>query len=353
MGRIRYTSKVDQIAAALREDIERGKWTKEIPGRESLALDLGANPKTVERALRILQREGMLLPQGRGRNRRIASRKARNQSLKMTFLIYEKSDRVQLYHDELIHRINRSGHIATIAGKSMYELGMNLKKVTSYVKSIETDAWVVSSGPRDILEWFAKQSTPVFAEFGRNNDLPIPSVSIDKVPAMQQAVRKLVALGHRRIVMLAREERRKPTPGETERMFLQELESHGIKTGTYNLPEWQNNIADYHRCLDSLFSKTPPTALFITEAPHFMTTLLYLSRRGMMVPKDVSLICHDPDLAFSWCDPMATHFSWDIGPVAQYVMAWADQIAAGKNPINQGFVRAELVGEGTIGPAPR
>jgi hypothetical protein len=50
---------------------------------------------------------------------------------------------------------------------------------------------------------------------------------------------------------------------------------------------------------------------------------------------------------------MASHFSWEIGPVANNVLKWADQIAAGKRPIIHSSVLAELVGEGTIGPAPK
>jgi DNA-binding LacI/PurR family transcriptional regulator len=353
MPRFKFSSKVDQVAALLREEVKRGKWDQEIPGREALASDFGVNPKTIEKALGVLEREGMLVLKGRGRKRQIVSSKTTKNVLKISLLIYEKSDRVSLYHDELIHRISELGHVATIADKSMYELGMNLKRISAYVRTINTDAWIVSSGPRDVLEWFAKQPTPIFAEFGRNENLPISSVTIDKAPAMLIALRKLIALGHKRIVMLAREDRRKPIPGEVERLFLQELEAHGIKTGVYNLPDWANNIEAYHRCLDSLFSKTPPTALFITEAPHFMTTLLYLSRRGIMVPRDVSLICHDPDLAFSWCDPMAAHFNWDIGPVAKHVLSWVEKIESGNIPVKQSFVRAQLVGDGTIGPAPK
>lgn len=353
MPRFKFISKVDQVAALLREELKRGKWDHEIPGRETLALDFGVNSKTIEKALGKLEREGMLELKGRGRKRQIVSNRPKKNVLKITILIYEKSDRLSLYHDELIHRINELGHVATIADKSMYELGMNLKRISAYVQSINTDAWIVSAGPKEVLEWFAKQPKPVFAEFGRNENLPISSVKIDKSPAMLAALRKLIALGHKRIVMLVREERRKPIPGELERVFLKELALHGIKTGAYNLPDWPNNIEAYHRCLDSLFSKTPPTALFVTEVPHFMAALLYLSKRGIMVPRDVSLICHDPDLAFSWCDPMAAHFNWDIKSVAKHVLSWVNKIDSGKIPIKQSFVRAQLVGEGTIGPAPK
>ncbi|MFN7342838.1 MAG: substrate-binding domain-containing protein, partial [bacterium] len=97
----------------------------------------------------------------------------------------------------------------------------------------------------------------------------IPGCRPNKVPALRVAVRRLINLGHRRIVMMVREERRKPTPGLSERAFIQELESNGIKTGSYNLPDWEDNVDDFHRCLNSLFKHTPPTALILDEMQHF------------------------------------------------------------------------------------
>ena len=50
MPRFKFISKVDQVAALLREELKRGKWDHEIPGRETLALDFGVNSKTIEKA---------------------------------------------------------------------------------------------------------------------------------------------------------------------------------------------------------------------------------------------------------------------------------------------------------------
>jgi DNA-binding LacI/PurR family transcriptional regulator len=88
-------------------------------------------------------------------------------------------------------------------------------------------------GLREILEWFSKQATPVIAKFGRHGDLPIPSAQTIMIPAMLAAMRRLIELGHKRIVMITREECCKPRLSHPEQVFLNELEAAGIKTGTY------------------------------------------------------------------------------------------------------------------------
>jgi DNA-binding LacI/PurR family transcriptional regulator len=352
MAQLRFLSKIEQVAAYLREELASGKWYFEIPGREDLAFELGVNAKTVESALRLLERDGLLIAQGAGRRRRIGTQARARGALKITFMVYEQSDPVQFSYNDFSHRLTRAGHSSTIAGKSLMDLGMDLRRVAKYVKGIKTDAWVVTGGPRDVLEWFSRQPVPVCAVFGRCTHIPISSVRIDKKAAMQSAVETLVKLGHRRIVLLARTDRRKSGPGFHERMFLAELEAHGIPTGPYNLPDWENDVESYYRCLASLFGKTPPTALFIDEPPLFYAAQFFLSRRGLCVPRDVSIVCHDPDRWFTWCDPVASHFNWDARPLWTHVLRWAKQIAAGKHVIKRSLINAEFIEGGTIGPAP-
>jgi len=84
----------------------------------------------------------------------------------------------------------------------------------------------------------------------------------------------------------------------------------------------------------------------------FYAAQLFLSRRGLCVPRDVSIICHDPDRCFTWCDPAVSHFSWDARPVWAHVSRWVNQIAAGKHVIKRSLIHAEFIEGGTIGPAP-
>ena len=360
MALLRFLSKIEQVAAYVRDELASGKWHYEIPGREDLAIECGVNAKTVESALRLLERDGLLLAQGAGRRRRIAAQAQAKGALKITFMVYEQpgpvqisyNDPAQISYNDFSHQLTRAGHSSTIAGKSLTDLGMDLRRVAKYVKGIKNDAWVIIGGPREVLEWFSQQAVPACALFGRSSQLPISAVRIDKKAAMQRAVERLVQLGHRRIVLLARTDRRKSGPGLHERMFLAELEAHGIPTGPYNLPDWENDVESYHGCLAALFGKTPPTALFIDEPPLFYAALLFLSRRGLCVPRDVSIVCHDPDRWFTWCDPVASHFNWDARPVWTHLIRWANQIAAGKDLIKHSLINAEFIEGGTIGPAP-
>jgi DNA-binding GntR family transcriptional regulator len=59
----------EQVAVHLREELKRGRWTESMPGRDRLASELGVNSVTVERALKMLEREGVLKSQGVGRRR--------------------------------------------------------------------------------------------------------------------------------------------------------------------------------------------------------------------------------------------------------------------------------------------
>jgi DNA-binding GntR family transcriptional regulator len=58
MGELRFLSKIEQVAAHLRAELAGGRWERAIPGRLELAAELGINAKTVEDALRLLEKEG-------------------------------------------------------------------------------------------------------------------------------------------------------------------------------------------------------------------------------------------------------------------------------------------------------
>ncbi|MCE9610520.1 MAG: GntR family transcriptional regulator [Chthoniobacter sp.] len=64
-------SSVDQVVAHLRTELRHERWAKTMPGVLRLEKELGVNRKTVEAALRQLEREGLLAGQGAGRRRLI------------------------------------------------------------------------------------------------------------------------------------------------------------------------------------------------------------------------------------------------------------------------------------------
>ncbi|MEJ6702340.1 MAG: substrate-binding domain-containing protein, partial [Akkermansiaceae bacterium] len=230
-------------------------------------------------------------------------------------------------------------------------LGMKVSRIRKMVKSTEADAWLVGAGSIEGLKWLSEQPAPAFALFGRMNGLPIAGTKPDKAAPLADAMRQLIDLGHRRISMLTQSTRRLPVPGRFERLFLKELESHGIPTSSYNLPDWDDSTEGLYQALDTLFKTTPPTALILEEAPLLIATQQFLLSRGLRVPQDVSLISTDNDPHFSWCTPSIAHIHWDNRPVVRRVVKWAANISRGKKDISQKLTPAEFIAGGTIGPA--
>jgi DNA-binding LacI/PurR family transcriptional regulator len=129
------------------------------------------------------------------------------------------------------------------------------------------------------------------------------------------------------------------------------LAAHGIPTGAFNLPDWEESKTGFVTLLDSLFGATPPTALILDESFLFNAAFHYLAKRGLRVPQDVSLVCTDDDSDFAWCEPSVAHIRWDYRPVVRRVVRWAANVSHGKDDRRQTLTKAEFVAGGTIGPA--
>jgi len=346
-------SAAGQVAAHLRAEVERGRLSGMMPGVNRLGVELGVNPKTVEAALQQLEHEGLLTGQGPGRKRLIVAPGANTaRPMQVAILLGEPADRQLEYIVELQHALAEAGHRAIFPDKYLLELGPNLARLDRLVKQTAADAWVVCAGTREVLEWFSTQPMASFALFGRRAGLPIAATGPNKPPAIAAATRHLIGLGHRRIVLLTRRMRRLPEPGRSERAFLGELESHGIPTSAFNLPDWEETTEGFQEILGALFRVTPPTALIVDESPFFAATQQFLAKRGIQVPEAVSLICTDADPTFAWCKPAISHIRWDSRPVVRRIVGWAAAVSRGRQDLRQTSVLAEFVVGGTIGPAP-
>jgi LacI family transcriptional regulator len=340
-----FLSIADQIAEHLRGEIQRGRWSDSLPGKHQLAAELGVNNKTVESALRQLEKSGLLLPQGSGRSRRVnPRRRSTSRALRIALLMNDKEI------DEKIKIVlEAAGHTIITPQDSLATLQFDPVRVAKFVRKTRADAWIILAGSRGVLDWFAQQPVPAFALFGNRVGIQIPSVSPNKPPAIAEATRHLISLGHRRIVLLARRAVRLPQPSAGIAAFLDTMREHGCQIGEFNLPDWEETNAGFHACLRSLFKATPPTALIVDEVSYFVATMQFLLLHGLKVPGDVSLVSTDDDVALSHCDPPVACMRWDMRPVVRRIVNWAANVSRGKADLAQTLTPAEFVTGGTIG----
>jgi DNA-binding LacI/PurR family transcriptional regulator/biotin operon repressor len=350
MKPLHVLSASEQVAEYLRENLLCGTWTGTMPGEDRLVVQLGVGRNTIKMALRHLEQEGLLVGQGAGRRRKIVLPKDHAPpALQVAVLFYEKGDET---HDMLVrfqNKLKAAGHTVVQAPKNLTDLGGNLRRLARMIKDTRADAWVVIAGSREEIQCFVHRQVPVFTLFGAFGRLRVAGIAPDQVPAIVGVTRRLIALGHRRLVFLE-SHFTLSSPGREGTAFLDELTAHGIETGNYNMPGWEGGFDGFYRCLESLFAKTPPTAIFLFSAAEYFATTQFLLHRGLRVPQDVSLVCCYMAPYFRRYQPSISHVRWNDQLMVNRIARWAKNISHGKEDTRQTRIEAEFVEGGTVGP---
>jgi DNA-binding LacI/PurR family transcriptional regulator len=170
--------------------------------------------------------------------------------------------------------------------------------------------------------------------------------------AVEACIDELLRLGHQKITMIARKERRKPTPGIIERLLLDSLAEKGLPVTHQTLPDWEESLSGFRACLASLFEQSPPTAMIFQEPELVMAAQQFFAQQGLRIPENVSLFCCDYDPRFEWSVPTVAHSHWDYREVVQRTVDWARNVSSGKTDHEITVMRAKFAPGGTIGPPP-
>ena len=352
MEPLNVLSAVEQVAAHLRREVLRGGLGGTMPGVNPLVAELGVNHKTVEAALRMLEHEGLLENRGRGLQRRIVLPEDHAPpALRVAVLFYEKGDEASGLFIRAQNKLVAAGHTVVHAPKNLTDLGGNTRRLARMIMDTKADAWVVIAGSKEEFQCFVDQQVPVFALFGFQ-DPRIAGIVPNQVPSIVTATRRLIALGHRRIVILESTSTLS-NPGPDGVAFLDELAAHGITTGDYNMPGWEGGFDGFYRCLKSLFSHTPPTAILLYSVSEYFATTQFLLNQGLRVPQDASLICCNIAPYFRRYQPAISHVRWNDQLIVNRIVRWAKNISLGKEDTRQTTIDSEFIEAGTVGPVRR
>lgn len=124
-----------------------------MPGILALENELCLNRNLLGQALQMLEDEGILLSQGKGKPRKILIPKAhRLDTLRIGIMRHGEHD-VNRFHPlaETKYLLEAAGHSVAIASGTLSAMDLNPKRVAKAISKHDVDAWVVVSGTKSLL----------------------------------------------------------------------------------------------------------------------------------------------------------------------------------------------------------
>lgn len=314
----------------------------------------------IREALRILEEEGSIEFCGAGKRRRIILN--RNsvkgaKSLRIAVMLHDSLERENAHNCrillELREAIESSGHSCVFVQDNITQIGANTSRISRLAKQTRADAWILFQATAIVIEWFLAQQLPTFALGGRYVGLPVASSASNNWPAIQSVVELLAKNGHRRIVWVIPSFFRKPELGPTCVKFLTLLKDLGLPASTYNLPYYESTTDGIVKLMDDLFRFTPPTAMMFLDQGEFVAAFLYLTRMGLEIPRDVSLLCMTSDPILNLIRPRIARFDWPEKEHVRRIMRWVQSLVIGKSDLKQITFDTQLWVGDSIGPVKR
>lgn len=359
----RPKSLLEQVVEGLREGALAGRWGSGLPGLGALAKEHGVAEGTVRRAVRLLEKEGVLAHAGAGRRRQVvggpaAGRGGPARSLRVAVLLRDdlanEDAGFRWIMATVQSRVEAKGHRMVLLRKTQADFQFDDSRVIRMLRRETADLWIAVGCSRVVLEWLTSQGRKTFAFGGGCFGLPeVAATGSLTQPALLVTVRRLCSLGHRRIVFLMPHFVRQVEGKQSKivQMILEELAVHGITGGAYHVPDFDETPEGLRERLDALFRITPPTAIFATYPGWLFGVLSYLAARGLKVPRDVSVICGNDASGFAWTQPRVAHFQHDDERMARRMVNWVERWSQGRRDFKQEFAPVKLIEEGSIGPA--
>lgn len=362
MKTISKPSAADLVADELAKECASGNWDERIPGIRRLASRLGVSPPTIAAAMAKLVEAGIL----EGGGERKAFRVARKPSGKPKPTKPSGTKRLLiLAHDDLDRLVDITRRVVEMLRERMTRKGwivdmqvvdfLHVKHMQrSWDKIIDVDAntSVIAIYGRDPLAaWAAKRKIRILFLGGSTGAHPVSMVAVSSSTMAADALAKLTALGHTRIVIPLCD--RTAAFKENMRQVTQRAieDAGGVYVKNYNNPESDYLTPDVTwRILDSVFAKQAPTAFVLLDWKELITVHCYISQRGIKVPDDVSLVLLNEPMEADWFHPRLARFRF---PVRRLVGEMAKWLEGDRNTVSHVSLAADYVDGLSIQAPPR
>lgn len=307
-------------ANSLEKEILTKRWKTKLPGYRQLCKELQVSRKTLVGALKILTRRGILLPPNGTQARRInpildtdKNRVSASPESRHVLIVVAEVSLEDLPNSDPMNRVyshfQEKGWqcIRIKSNEAENQPGIRLREAH---RTYPHARWLIHVPSTATANWCIKNNVRAVAFGGSTRGIRLlPSVSVSLSGMMIQSYTHLRSLGHERITCLADDNH----VAQTVQKYSDFLQSHNVAfKRRYHLPQMENiTPEEFNKTLASLFSITPPTAVFVFGIHILLGLLGFCIRRGIRVPGDLSILVSEDVPDSKYFSPELTHLARD------------------------------------------
>lgn len=355
-------SLIDQVEAALSTEINSGKWPEILPGLRSLAQELQVSVPTLSAAIDRLVSKGILSSRGgrkRFRIQKIPSAVSRNSGAAKRVLLITPPGGIQSLSKVTIniiqgisHDMNRHGWLMQYADVDFYDVKTPRKNWESLLVGNQISRIIIVYGREVIGKWALSTGIPVCFLGGNAGELPIPVIGIDSPRVVEDALEKLVRLGHKSF-LIPLGQRHPALVAKMRETYSAVLSRHEINfnqliqlpTSTSHTPEavW--------RIMERAWEQAEvPTAIIFLDWHTCLTGTSYLTSKGLSIPKDVSVVMIANEFSSDWFRPLLAHYSFPESDLVKAMASWMQNKSYNREKLLQYMLRSFNPGKSISAP---
>lgn len=335
----------DEAADNLRKAIRAGSLVGLLPGIRPLCQELGISRSALTPALVKLQEEGWLVSAGPRR------RYVTNVVLEGTsqlpqptrkLWILETMEKKQLTGlsphllDPLRQRLDKRGWMIERSVVVADQTRRHDQKWRQLLDIHRPDAVLLASPHRTTSQWAADCGVPVCAMGGDVNGLPLSMVGFDTTSMVEEALERLLVLGHRDICLLVSVR----TPGFVAKLHAtieRVLGRHGIVF----VPAWHAPLAHHNtpegllELLKRRFALGIPSGILAFGRGGLQTVMAFLLSQGIAMPRDVSVVMLGDSKDIEWVKPDVACFDFRWPRIVSFIVRWLNAGKKGEERYKQ------------------
>lgn len=342
-------------AETLRGEIAAGRWTERLPGTRALAGMLDVSPPTVTGALQLLANEGWLEMPAARKAWRVAVGRQKSAAEKRPA---GKSRCVILLHQDIATIVDSSRRLIEKLRDQMTTRGWEVDlQVVDFLHAIHPQkSWderirvpdgapvIALYGRPALAVWAAKWKIRMLFLGGDSGGLPMPLLAVKSTGMVATAYDHLTSLGHWKIVfpLCDRTETYKKNLREVVRVWIESTGNPYVRA--YHNPESAELSPGITlNIFESVFSRDVPTAMVLLDWKELVAAFCFLSRRGLRVPEDVSLVLLNDQMEAQWFTPSLCRFRYPERRLLKGLIQWLEHgtLAEPYPPAN--FIAGESV----------